>query len=317
MGWHCGICGGPTELRHRGTDAPPGSAAFAPTCHTPGGHGDLYACGRCGTLQQPGLPQGPELLDLYRGMRDDDYLAEAEGRRATARRLLDALERHTPPGRLLEVGCGHGLLLDEARARGWEVSGLELAGASLAHARDELGLDVRSGTLEELGPATDGGLRAIVLADVLEHLADPVDALRRCAALLADGGLLCVVTPDPSSATARIAGRRWWALLPAHTFLVPHATLRSLLHDVGLELREERGLRRTFTLGYWLAGLAERSAAAQRALGRLGRTGLTRRALTLSLGDERIVVASRGATAPAAATSSSGRPRPLRATVQP
>ena len=61
---------------------------------------------------------------------------------------------------------------------------------------------------------------------------------------------------------ARIAGRRWWALLPAHTVLVPHATLRKLLRAEGLEPREERGLRRTFTLGYWLAGFAERSAPA-------------------------------------------------------
>ncbi len=75
---------------------------------------------------------------------------------------------------MLEVGCGHGLLLDEARARGWSVEGLELAAASREHARS-LGLDVRDQTLEEARPATYG---AVVLADVLEHLDDPVGALR-------------------------------------------------------------------------------------------------------------------------------------------
>jgi hypothetical protein len=78
-------------------------------------------------------------------MRDDAHLAEEAGRRRTSGRLLDAIERHTARGRMLEVGCCHGLPLDEARRRGWEVAGLELADASRAHARDALGLDVKIG----------------------------------------------------------------------------------------------------------------------------------------------------------------------------
>ena len=165
--------------------------AFAPSCHSVSGYADLYACERCGTVQQPDLPSGAELHDLYRDMRDDAYLAEEAGRRVTARRLLDAIERHAPRGRMLEVGCGHGLLLDEARARGWSVEGLELAAESREHARS-LGLDVRDQTLE----AAEGVYGAVVLADVLEHLDDPVGALRQIAALLAPGGVTLIVTPE-------------------------------------------------------------------------------------------------------------------------
>ncbi len=281
-------------LRRPGRAGPPEPAAFAPSCHEPGGHGDLYACARCGTLQQPGLPEGEALNDLYRDMRDDSYLAEEAGRRATARRLLDAIERHVPRGRLLEVGCGHGLLLDEARARGWQVTGLELARASREHARDVLGLDVRPALLEQLEPVADGELQAIVLADVLEHLDDPCAALEQCARLLATGGVACIVTPDPSSLTARLAGARWWALLPSHTYLLPRATLRGLLLERGLAPVEETGLKRTFTLGYWAAGLGERSGALGRADAALRGRTIARRHITLSLGDERIVVARRG-----------------------
>ena len=289
----CGICSGPLTLRHRGAAAAPVATDFAPSCHTTGGHGDLYVCARCGTIQQPALPTGPELHELYRDMRDDDYLTEEAGRRVTSRRLLDAIERHAPRGRMLEVGCGHGLLLDEARARGWEVSGLELSTASLEHARDRLALDVREVTLEALDPAADGGCQAVVMVDVLEHLDDPVGALAQCAALLAPGGVLCVVTPDPASRTARLAGKRWWALLPSHTYLVPHATLRRLLGDAGLETVEERGLRRSFTLGYWVAGLGERSGPLRGVLAALRRLKLAQRRVTLSLGDEQVVVARR------------------------
>jgi SAM-dependent methyltransferase len=289
----CGICSGPLTLRHGGIAAAPAATDFAPSCHTTGGHGDLYACTRCGTIQQPGLPTGLELQELYRDMRDDAYLTEEAGRRVTSRRLLDAIERHAPRGRMLEVGCGHGLLLDEARARGWEVAGLELSTASLEHARDRLALDVREITLDALDPAADGGCQAVVMVDVLEHLDDPVGALAQCAALLAQGGVLCVVTPDPASRTARMAGKRWWALLPSHTYLVPHATLRRLLGDAGLQTIEERGLRRSFTLGYWVAGLGERSGPLRGVLAALRRLKLAQRRVTLSLGDERVVLARR------------------------
>jgi SAM-dependent methyltransferase len=306
----CGICGGELVLRHRGSDGELTADALSPTCHTPGAHGDLYACRACGTVQQPAAPRGAELVDLYRDMRDDAYLDEEAGRRNTARRLLALLERHAPRrGRLLDVGCGPGLLLDEARRRGWEVLGLEPSAAWRSHATGTLGLDVRDGTMEDLDPTVHGGLDAIVMADVIEHFDDPPGGLRRCAALLGDGGVLLVVTPDPASRTARLAGARWWGLLPAHTYLLPRRTLRRLLFDAGLEPIADRSLWRSFTLGYWLGGLGERSGLAGRALAALRRLLPERLLVTLSLGDERVIVARRGAAArdvapaPAAATT--------------
>ena len=282
----CRICSGDVKLRIRGRGAAPSAAVLSPSHHEPGGHGDLFACVECGTVQQPALPAGPELHELYRDMRDDAYLAEEAGRRVTARRLLAAIERHAPRGRMLEVGCGHGLLLDEARARGWSVEGLELSAESREHARS-LGLDVRDQTLEE----AEGVYGALVLADVLEHLDDPVGALRQIAALLAPGGVTLIVTPDPASRTARLAGARWWGYLPSHTYLIPHSTLRDLLRDAGLETVEERHFWRTFSFGYWIAGLGERSGPVRSAVRAVDKAGLGKRPLTMTLGDERVVVA--------------------------
>jgi SAM-dependent methyltransferase len=175
------------------------------------------------------------------------------------------------------------------------VSGLEPARAARAHA-ESLGLDVRDARLENLDPATDGGYEAIVMADVIEHLDDPVGALRAAAALLAPGGALCVVTPDPASRTARLAGARWWGYLPAHTYLLPRSTLRRLLRDAGLDPIVDVGLWRTFTVGYWSSGLGERSGPFG---GLLARVRSARAPLTLSLGDERVMVARRAVPVPA------------------
>jgi len=287
----CRICSGPLELLHPGGGAALTAAAFAPSAHETGAHGDLLRCRDCGTVQQPTLPSGAPLHDLYREMSDDAYLAEERGRRATARRLLDLVAPHLEGGRLLDVGCGHGLLLDEARARGFETVGLELSAQAARHAREGLGLDVREVPFETF--EDDRGFAVVVLADVIEHLDDPLAALDRCAELLAPGGALVLVTPDPSSVTARLAGARWWGFLPAHTNLLPRRTLRELLTARGLVVSADVPLVRSFSAAYWVAGLGERAGRVGRGLLALARRLPASATLSLSLGDERVLLAHR------------------------
>jgi SAM-dependent methyltransferase len=287
----CGICRGPLAVRYHGVDRAISSDQLSPTSHPLGEHAEILRCDDCATLQQPSLLQHADLPGLYREMRDDAYLDEEAGRRRTARRLLDVVGAQVTTGRLLDVGCGHGLLLDEARARGYETVGLEVSAASASFARQQYGLDIREQTLDEL----DDGERfdAITLIDVLEHLPDPVAAIQRCHELLAPKGVLCVVTPDPASLTARIAGRRWWALVPAHSYLIPRRTLLELLIARGLVIATDAPLVRSFSLGYWLAGLMERSSRLQFKGAKVLLAFCGRVTVSMSLGDERVILASR------------------------
>jgi SAM-dependent methyltransferase len=229
-------------------------------------------------------------------MDDETYLAEEQGRRRTARRLLRRLRRHVPGGRLLDVGCGHGLLLDEARRLGYDVEGVELSTTAARYARENLGLRVRHLALEDAELDTER-YDAIVIVDVLEHVDDPVACLDRLRALLAPGGALLIATPDPSSLVARAAGGRWWCYLPAHFCLIPRKTLLGLLRVRGLVLVEDVPYVLSFTLRYWLAGLGERGGRAGRAI--LKVSSLTPRSLlfTASLLDEHVVVARSPAVA--------------------
>jgi glycosyl transferase family 2/methyltransferase family protein len=150
---------------------------------------------------------------------------------------------------------------------------------------------VREAPVEDF--ADDEGFDVVVLADVLEHLDDPVGAVQRCARLLRDGGVLCVVTPDPSSVTARLAGRRWWGFVPAHACLLPRATLRELLAARGLVISTDVPLVRSFSARRWTSGLAERLGPVRGPLERLADRLPESASLSLALHDERVVIAHR------------------------
>ena len=288
----CRICGGSLELVLRGSEPELRPEGFAPVDHRHGVHGDFYRCRDCGTVQQPSLPGNDELQGLYRQMRDDRYLLEERGRRDAARRLLDLLAPHAASGRLLDLGSGYGLMLDEARRRGYEVLGIELSSDGARHGREVLGLPVLESSLEQAG-LEPGSFDAIVMTDVFEHLDNPTATLDLCSELLAPGGALMLTTPDPSSLTARLAGRRWWSYLLAHRCLVPRATVRELLLARGLVAVAEHPYVRVFSLGYWLAGLAERGGAAAALIQAVSRLLPRRALLAAAMGDDRTYIVRR------------------------
>ena len=102
-------------------------------------------------------------------------------------------------GRLLDMGCGLGFFLKAmAPYADWEAYGCEISPAAVRYARDTLGLtNVIRSRLEDvdLPPST---FDIITIWDVIEHLLRPDPLLRACHALLRDGGICFIRTPNIS-----------------------------------------------------------------------------------------------------------------------
>ncbi len=128
-------------------------------------------------------------------------------------------------GRLLDVGCGKGDLLDRMRRRGWAVEGTDVDATALEYARAKHGLTVRLGTLDDLRfPA--GSFDAITMNHVIEHVYEPVSLLWECRRILKSGGRLVVVTPNLDSLGHRRFGENWFPLdPPRHLHLFTKSTL--------------------------------------------------------------------------------------------
>ena len=112
------------------------------------------------------------------------------------RRLAgELLQRYLPaPGLLVEGGVGSGRNLLEFQRLGYQVVGLDIMPQAVARAR-QVGLpDTYTHDLMAPWPVPPRTVRAAVMLDVLEHLADSVRALEHAAqALRDDGGLLLTV----------------------------------------------------------------------------------------------------------------------------
>ena len=121
-----------------------------------------------------------------------DAAAERFGRDPRTLRPFEGL-------RLLDIGCGGGLLAEPMRRLGFQVIGVDAAERNVmtarAHAAEQgLDVDYRATTAEQLLADGEPPFDVVLNMEVVEHVADPGDYLRSCARLLKPGGLMVVAT---------------------------------------------------------------------------------------------------------------------------
>lgn len=156
---------------------------------------------------------------------------------AKARARNMAAER--APGRMLDVGCGRGMMLAGFRALGWDVHGIELSADSATHAREALALDVFTGPLDE-APYEEETFDLIVFWHSLEHFRRPDRAIARARALIKPDGRLVVAVPNADSLQASIFGRQWFHLdVPRHYHHFGPSSLETLLCRFGFKAERD------------------------------------------------------------------------------
>ncbi len=136
--------------------------------------------------------------------------------------------------RFLDIGCGPGGLVAEAKRHGWNASGLEISRWALEKGRAE-GLDIIEGTLQDARFA-EAEFDMISMFDVLEHLPHPREAMSEVARVLKPKGILVIETPNVEGFFVRnLYGAASDMVKPrAHICLYSPKTARRLLNEAGL-----------------------------------------------------------------------------------
>lgn len=156
--------------------------------------------------------------------------------------------------KVLDVGCGGGILSESMAHRGAKVTGIDLGEAPLAvarlHAQEHgINVDYQHISVEALAAKQPGCYDVVTCMEMLEHVPDPASVIRACSALVRPGGYVFFSTLNrtPKSYAFAIIGAEYvLKLLPrgTHTYakFIRPSEMAAWSRQSGLEVREQTGL---------------------------------------------------------------------------
>jgi len=169
--------------------------------------------------------------------------------------------------RVLDVGCGGGILSDAMARKGAQVLGIDLATKALKVAQlhaleaQTANVEYREVSAEALAAEQAGSFDAVTCMEMLEHVPDPASVVRACSALVKPGGwvFFSTINRNPKSFVLAIVGAEYvLKLLPRGTheymkFIRP-SELAGYCRAVDLQLVQTRGMGyNPLTRRYWLS----------------------------------------------------------------
>lgn len=169
--------------------------------------------------------------------------------------------------KVLDVGCGGGLLAEGLAARGATVVAIDLAEKNLDIAREHaarsaLPIDYRCVSAESIAEEMPARFDVVTCLEMLEHVPDPSSIVRACARALRPGGIAVFSTINrnaKSFAFAIVGAEYLLGLVPRGTHeylkLIKPAELAAWCRAEGLEISDLTGLHlNPATRSYWLGG---------------------------------------------------------------
>lgn len=213
--------------------------------HNLPGEFSVVKCRTCGLMRTNPRPT-PESIGFYYPDNYGPYIGTLVPRGMAAcglvplwKRLLKKIFQFNtqrlpplPKGRMLEVGCASGAFLHRMASQGWEAEGIEFSKDAANSARS-LGYSVYTGTIEDT-PDPNHFYDLVVGWMVLEHVHDPLLALKKLHDWVKPGGWLVISVPNTATLEFRLFKDAWYALqLPTHLYHYTPRTLEMLLARAG------------------------------------------------------------------------------------
>ena len=248
---HCVVCGA--------TESRPYAQGFDYEMKTCRNLWHFVSCSQCGHVQLNPRPAADTLATIYPpNYYSYDFESKINPIALKAKAWLDRakLDRifqvARSPNCFLDIGCGSGRFLRQAREMGLAQSdtlGLELNGQAVSRLRTE-GFDVRDQRVEDVDFAP-ASLDVVTMFHVIEHVSDPAVVVKRIAAWMRSGAVLAIETPNLDSLDSRLFRESYWGgyHIPRHWHLFTAETLVQLLQQAGLEAVS---LKYTTGHSFWL-----------------------------------------------------------------
>ncbi len=211
--------------------------------------GEEFAIWQCDDCSLRFTQDVPAETAIGRYYQSEDYISHSNTskglinrmyqivRKRTLRSKRKLLQRQTglENGNLLDVGSGSGAFVNEMKANGWSVTGLEPDAGARKLAK-ELN-DVELEETRRLFQLPAGSFDAITLWHVLEHVHDLRSYLQQLKSLLKEKGILFIAVPNYTSTDAAVFKEHWAAYdVPRHLWHFSPAAMKKLVDDAGMKI---------------------------------------------------------------------------------
>jgi len=205
---------------------------------------NLDKCEKCGLIQSKYIPSEELLGELYNDKLYNDFydshVFKSHYKRKEAfgkERVKDWLKYYgtEKPNRVLEIGCGSGFTLSAAKDEGLDVYGLDLSSKCVEFCNESGLKNVYNKELSEFANENNKKFDVIALYDVLEHMPDPLAAMRNIKKLMNKGGLLTLYVPNANSFIINTldSSATQWVWQPFHLSYFNKDSLGFLLNNQG------------------------------------------------------------------------------------
>jgi 2-polyprenyl-3-methyl-5-hydroxy-6-metoxy-1,4-benzoquinol methylase len=219
------------------------------------GDNRVVRCGGCSHVFLDVVHTADSIRRMYEAYenRGNDFYFERIDQEVTTHfdNYLRACRENCKTGsrspRLLDIGCGNGVLLSRAKKQGFICEGVEACIPLAEAVRNKLDCQVHTTLLSECRFSVES-FDVVTMYDLIEHLQDPIQDLRRIQLWLKPGGILFVLTPNDEALLRRIArlafrGSFHCIQRPMHTLYYAHhlsyftaRSLRSLFEGTGFDV---------------------------------------------------------------------------------
>jgi SAM-dependent methyltransferase len=203
----------------------------------------IWKCPACKLYWVPDVSD-TELQGFYEGQYFEgshefgyaNYIAGEAILRANARRLLDVISRRLDATghdtrRLLDVGCAHGFLVDEASKHGFDAEGVDCSTEAARYGREVLKQRIFLGGLSTAQFA-DASFDAVTSIGSIEHFNNPIDIVEEVARISKKGALFVITTVD-----TRFLMGIFRFKPPEHLYYFSRRNLSMLLEQKGFDVK--------------------------------------------------------------------------------
>lgn len=215
-------------------------------------HYQIVQCRKCGLVYSNPILEPSKIEKLYKQSKYTYGDYEADLRKTYRKYLKDIMPYLPGKQKLLEIGCGNGFFLMEAKRLGFkEVHGVEPSSESFKKADKVIQKNIINDIFKP-NQFKKNFFDIICLFQVLDHLPDPNSVLQECQQILKPGGGILCINHDVSALSAKILGERSPIFDIEHTYLYSKNTLLLLFKKNKFEVVDVFDVANCYPFSYWL-----------------------------------------------------------------